>query len=140
MEHIVPDSKRGTFNTTNLTVSCSECNNKRGNVPFFDYCKIVNFSKEKIEKYRKLYYYNLQIKVLNIAKEKCLVEDFATPNILIKRACKILKIKEIDFFSYEMLYDFDIKFDNSCERKKIKYYFEQLIRFIESTSYDEFKK
>ncbi len=38
MEHIVPGSKRGTFNTTNLTVSCAECNNKRGNQPFFEYC------------------------------------------------------------------------------------------------------
>ena len=47
MEHIVPDSKRGTFNTTNLTVSCAECNNRRGNKPFFEYCKRFDWSDEE---------------------------------------------------------------------------------------------
>ena len=49
MEHIVPDSKRGTFNTTNLTVSCSDCNNRRGNKPFFEYCKKFHFPEDKLE-------------------------------------------------------------------------------------------
>ena len=47
LDHIVPDSCRGTFNTTNLTVSCAKCNNRRGNKPFFDYCKQFNFGDYK---------------------------------------------------------------------------------------------
>jgi hypothetical protein len=134
MEHIVPDSKRGTFNTTNLTVSCSECNNKRGNRPFFDYCKQFNWSEEKIGKFKKLYFNNLRIKVLNIAKEECLVEDQVIPYNIIKKACHVLKIKSMDFSDYEKQYQFEIRFEELCERKKIKYCFEQLIRIIEADS------
>ncbi len=132
MEHIVPDSKRGTFNTTNLTVSCSECNNKRGNKPFFDYCKKFNFSEDKLDKYRNLYFSNLKIKVLNIAKEECLIQDYAIPNNIIKQACRILRIKNIDFSNYEDTYYLEIKFNESTARKNIKYCFEQLIRLIEA--------
>lgn len=134
MEHIVPDSKRGTFNSTNLTVSCSDCNNKRGNKPFFDYCKGFNFSNSKLAKYKKLYHSNLMIKVLNIAKENCLIESVAIPNDLINHACQILRIKLIDFSSYEKSNSFDIKFNEYCDRRKIKYCFELLIKIIESTS------
>jgi hypothetical protein len=134
MEHIVPDSKRGTFNTTNLTVSCAECNNKRGNKPFFEYCKRFNWSDEKIDKYRKLYFNNLRIKVLNIAKEECLIEEEVIPYTIINRACKVLRIKSMDFTDYENYYQFEIKFDELSERKRIKYCFEQLIRIIEADS------
>ena len=135
MEHIVPDSKRGTYNSTNLTVSCADCNNKRGNKPFFEYCKKFDFSDNKLEKYKKLYYNNLRIKILNISKEKCLIDECAVPNSLIKKACKILKIRNVDFFSYENLYNFDIRFNEPCERRKIKYCFEKLIQLIEFDSY-----
>lgn len=131
MEHIVPDSRRGTFNSTNLTVACADCNNKRGNKPFFEYCKSFNFSDDKFLKYKKLYFDNLQIKVLNIAKEECLKNDVAVPNSLINEACKILKIKKIDFSNYENTYFFDISFKELCERRRIKFCFEQLIRIIE---------
>jgi hypothetical protein len=132
MEHIVPDSKRGTFNTTNLTVSCASCNNKRGNKPFFEYCKKFNFSQEKMEKYKRLYFNNLRIKVLNIAKEECLVQDETAPVEIIKQACQVLKIKKMDFDDYEKAYQFEIKFNEVSDRKKIKYCFEQLIRIIEA--------
>jgi hypothetical protein len=132
MEHIVPDSKRGTFNATNLTVSCSSCNNRRGNKPFFEYCRKFNWSEDKISKYRKLYFSNLRIKVLNIAKEECIKDDLVVPITLIKTACQILKIKSMDFSDYEKMYQFEIKFDETCERKKVKYCFEQLIRIIEA--------
>lgn len=135
MEHIVPDSKRGTFNSTNLTVSCGPCNNKRGNQPFFEYCKNFNWSQKKQDKYRSLYFNNLKIKVLNIAKERCLVASHAIPATIINEACKILKIKTIDFSSYEKNYQFDIIFSEICDRKKIKYCFEQLIKIIESEVY-----
>src|ERR1700722_1332483 len=134
MEHIVPDSKKGTFNTTNLTVSCSECNNKRGNKPFFDYCKRFDWSEEKIFKYKKLYFANLQIKVLNIAKEECLVDERVIPYNIIKKACHVLKIKGMDFSEYEKTYHFEIQFNEVCDRKKIKFCFEQLIRIIEAES------
>lgn len=134
MEHIVPDSKRGTFNTTNLTVSCYECNNSRGNKPFFDYVKNFNFNENKLLKYRKMYFNNLRIKVLNIAKEECLIEDQAIPKNLIGKACQILKIRNMDFSDYEKLYQFEIKFQEICDRKKIKFCFEQLIRIIEADS------
>ena len=132
MEHIVPDSKRGTYNTTNLTVSCSKCNNTRGNKPFFDYCKQFNFPSDKLDKYKNLYFNNLRIKVLNIAKEECLTQDFAVPTVIIKQACRILKIKHMDFSNFEKLYHFEIQFTESSDRKKIKYCFEQLIRIIEA--------
>ncbi|HEY5268349.1 MAG TPA: HNH endonuclease [Candidatus Saccharimonadales bacterium] len=135
MEHIVPDSKRGTFNTTNLTVSCSKCNNKRGNKPFFEYCVQFNWPLDKVSKYKVLYFNNLRIKVLNIAKEEVLKdrhEEEIIPNVLIKQACQILKIKSMDFDDYEKEYQFEIKFGEICERKKIKFCFEQLIRIIEA--------
>jgi hypothetical protein len=134
MEHILPDSKRGTFNTTNLTVSCADCNNRRGNKPFFEYCKQYNWDPSKLDKYKRLYFNNLKIKVLNIAKEECLHEDEVVPISIIKRACQVLKIKGMDFSDYEKVYSFDIRFDEVCDRKKIKFTFEQLIRIIEADS------
>jgi hypothetical protein len=139
MEHIVPDSRRGTFNTTNLTVSCATCNNKRGNRPFFEYCKKFNFSNEKLEKYKRLYFNNLRIKVLNIAKEECLptlvdAEDRAIPINIVRKACQVLKIRAMDFEDYEKIYQFEIKFSELSEKKRIKFCFEQLIRIIEADS------
>jgi hypothetical protein len=134
MEHIVPDSKRGTFNTTNLTVSCSTCNNRRGNKPFFEYCKQFNFSEDKLKKYKRLYFNNLRIKVLNIAKEECLTGDQMIPLNIIQKACQVLRIKSMDFSEYEKTYQFEIKFGEVCDRKKIKFCFEQLIRIIEADS------
>jgi hypothetical protein len=144
MEHIVPDSKRGTFNTTNLTVSCSVCNNRRGNKPFFEYCKRFNWSDEKLEKYKRLYNNNLKIKILNIAKEEYLpiladLDDKAIPITIIKKACETLKIRTpslivMDFLDYEKVYQFEIKFEQLSERKRIKFCFEQLIRIIEADS------
>ena len=52
LDHIVPYSKKGTFNATNLTVSCASCNSKRGNIPFFEYCQQFNFTEEKLFKYK----------------------------------------------------------------------------------------
>lgn len=132
LDHIVPDSKRGLFNFTNLTVACSHCNNKRGNKYFFDYCKKFNWSQSKLNKYKLLYFSNLKIKVLNIAKEQCLNSDYAVPLDLINQACKILKIKSIDFSDYENNHQLNIKFSELCERKKIKFCFEKLIKIIES--------
>lgn len=139
MEHIVPDSKRGTFNSTNLTIACSAHNNKRGNKNFFEYCKQFNFSQEKLEKYKRLYYNNLKIKILNIAKENCLfktvdAEDMAIPSSIILQACQMLKIKPVDFNDYETTYQFDIRFHELSERKRIQCCFEQLIRIIEADS------
>ena len=125
MEHIVPDSKRGTFNTTNLTTSCSECNNRRGNKPFFEYCKQFSWSEDKVNKYKTLYFNNLRIKVLNIAKEECMKDEQVIPVAL---------IKGMDFADYEKTYPFEIRFDELCDRKKIKFCFEQLIRIIEADS------
>ena len=135
MEHIVPDSKRGTFNTTNLTVSCSGCNNRRGNKPFFEYCKSFNFSESKTNKYKKLYFNNLRIKVFNIAKEECLKEEIAIPVDIIQKACNVLRIRGMDFSEYEKTYQFEINFSDPCDRKKIKFCFEQLIRLIEADSF-----
>ena len=134
MDHILPDSKRGTFNTTNLTVACAKCNNKRGNKPFFDYCKQFNFDCYKLDKYKKLYFDNLRIKVLNIAKEECLKKDVEVPNNIIKQACNILKIKTMNFSIFEKQYPFEIKFNESGDRKQIKFIFEQLIKIIEMDS------
>lgn len=139
MEHIVPDSKRGTYNTTNLTVSCSSCNNRRGNKPFFDYCKQFHFAEDKLEKYKRLYFNNLRIKVLNIAKEECLPklinkDNQAIPMAIIRQACQVLKIKSMDFFDYEKVYQFEIKFSEMSDKKRIKFCFEQLIRIIEADS------
>lgn len=132
LDHIVPSSKRGIFNFTNLTVACSSCNNKRGDQNFFTFCKNFNWSQSKLSKYKLLYFSNLKIKVLNIAKEHCLNSNYAVPLDLINQSCKILKIKSIDFSDYENNNQFDIKFSDLCERSKIKFCFEKLIRIIES--------
>ena len=139
LEHIIPDSKRGTFNTTNLTIACYSCNNKRGNKPFFDYCKQFNFSEDKLDKYKRLYSNNLKIKILNIAKEECLpifmdVDGKVIPNLIIEKACQVLKIRTINFLNYEAIYNFEIKFNELSERKRIKFCFEQLIRILEDDS------
>lgn len=135
MEHIVPESKRGTYNTTNLTVSCFTCNNNRGSINFFTYCKAFNFSEHKLAKYKKLYFNNLKIKILNIAKEECLISSHMVPLQIIHQACQILRIADLDFSQYEKTYQFEINFSQPCERKKIKFSFEQLIRIIESETF-----
>jgi len=134
MEHIVPVSRRGTFNTTNLTVSCFDCNNERGSQDFFSYCKKFNFSFKKLSKYKKLYFDNLKIKVLNIAKEECLKEEMTVPSHIIHKACKILKISGMNFSEYEKICQLEISFDKLCYRKKIKFCFEQLIKIIEASN------
>ena len=128
LDHIIPESRDGSFNVTNLTVSCYDCNNKRGNKPFFEYCKQYNFSEQKLEKYKVLYIQTLKIKVLNTAKEEILHEEEAIPLVLIEQACHILKIEVIDFSILES--NFALNLSQVYERKKIKYCFEQLIRLI----------
>jgi hypothetical protein len=131
LDHIVPDSHRGTFNATNLTVSCGPCNHKRGNEPFFDYCRNFDFSNEKIGKYMKLYAVNLRIKVLNLAKESFLKEKEAIPNSLIEKSCKYLKISFIDFTNYFKKYNLDIDLNMKTPSKEIKYNFETLIKLLQ---------
>lgn len=135
LDHIVPSSKRGTFNATNLTVSCSSCNNKRGSESFFTFCKNFNFTESKILKYRKMYFNNLKIKILNIAKEDCLIEDQAIPIILIEEACHILRTDVIDFSDYQKVKAVEIHFQQLYNRGVIKYNFEKLIRIIDSDTY-----
>ncbi len=135
VDHIVPDSRKGTFNSTNLTVSCIECNNRRGNQPFFDFCKRYNFSESKIIKYKNLYFSNLKIKVLNIAKEECLIEDYAIPISLIGQACHILKINIIDFSDYQNHNLVQIELERVYNRKIIKFNFEKIIKIIEQATY-----
>lgn len=130
MEHIVPSSKRGTYNTTNLTVSCAPCNKIRGNQPFFEYCRKFNFPLDKILKFERLYFNNLKIKVLNIAKEECLKEPQRIPNELLQEACSILRIKRINFDSYP----FGIDMHRPIDRRRIKYSFEKIIKDIEADS------
>lgn len=129
LEHIVPVSHRGMFNATNLTASCAPCNNKRGNRPFFDYIKSFNFSDAKIRKYKNLYFNNLRIKVLNIAKEECIYNDYEIPQDLIERACDILKIKSINYDEFAS--QITISFHSFHLRNEIVYAFENLIHLIE---------
>ena len=131
MEHIVPISKRGTFNTTNLTVACKSCNNKRDNQPFFKFCKNFSWSQSKIDKYKKLYYDNLKIKILNIAKEFC-IEDIekVIPEEIITKSCLTLKVKSANFDSYFKVVGLDSK--EIYTRKVIKFSFEEIIKIIEA--------
>lgn len=132
VDHIVPDSKLGTYNATNLTIACVSCNQKRGNKPFFQYCQSFNWSQDKLDKYKRLYWANLQIKVLNLAKEQFMLgKKFAIPQELIKQTCHHLSIKEINFTSYQMTYHFNISFDVLSSSRDIKLDFNQLIRIIE---------
>jgi len=133
LDHIVPDSKGGMFNATNLTIACAKCNSERGNQSFFNYCLNFNWDQDKINKYKMLYFSNLKIKILNIAKEKFLTEQ-AVPNIIINKACKFLKIKNISFKNYEEYFTLNIKFEDLCSHREIKYCFEELIRLIEAES------
>lgn len=132
MEHIVPESKHGTFNVNNLTVSCAYCNNKRGNKSFLEYCKSYNLPLSKIEKYQKIHSNYLKIKVLNFSKEKYLKSDYAAPLDLIVKSCKDLNIKEIDVCFYEALLNNEFIFKDIYSHRKIKFYFDKIIRIIES--------
>lgn len=132
LDHIIPYSKGGTYNPTNLTIACYPCNNKRGNKSFFEFCKKFNFSEDKLNKYKRLFNGNLKIKVLNIAKEKHMVTDYAIPLELIAKSCQTLRINTMDFSEYESKYFFTIKFSELCERKRIKFTFEQLMGIIQS--------
>lgn len=132
MEHIVPHSHRGMFNLTNLTVACRDCNNRRKSRNFFKYARTFGWSNKKIWKYKKLYLNNLKIKVLNIAKKECLVNDLAVPNHLINAACEILKIKSINIQSYKKYFLMD--FNSIIDRATIISNFETLIKLIESDS------
>ena len=130
MEHIVPSSQKGTFNTTNLTVSCSPCNNKRGAKPFFNFIKDLNFSEKKIKKYKKLYFDNLRIKILNIAKEICIHNDYEIPQDLIDGACVILKIKNMNYD--DLLSEVTISMHSFHKRNEIVHNFENMIHLIEN--------
>ena len=129
LDHIIPESKQGAFNISNLTVSCTDCNNKRGNQSFFEFCQQFNFSEEKINKYHILYVSTLKIKVLNLAKEEILDTDQAVPKNLIDQACNQLNIDiYIDFSVYESF--LKISLCETYQRRQIKYYFEQIIKII----------
>lgn len=132
MEHIVPESKGGTFNVSNLTVSCAECNNKRGNKSFLRYCVSYNLSPIYLQKYKKLHSNYLKIKALNISKEKYLTSEYAKPSDLINKSCKHLKIKEINFSFYEELLNNQFIFTDIYNHRAIKYYFDKIIKIIES--------
>ena len=41
-DHIVPISEGGNNSQVNLIVTCFDCNNERGSMPFFQYLKIKN--------------------------------------------------------------------------------------------------
>lgn len=130
MEHIVPKSKGGVFNTSNLTVSCANCNNNRGNKPFFDYLSKFNLPKSKISKYKKLYFNNLKIKVLNIAKQQSNNSDYIVPINLISSVCHALKINYIDYSIYQS--DIMIDFAELCETRQLRSVFEKIIKIIET--------
>lgn len=130
LEHIVPESKQGSFNLTNLTIACAECNSARGNSPFFEYCVKFKFSPMKLIKYKKLYFNNLKIKVLNIAKETCLISNTAIPSNLIEEACEMMSVNKVDFINLGKQYKIGLDFKKNCDRRRIKFCFEQLIQII----------
>ena len=41
-DHIIPISEGGNNTQVNLLISCSHCNNERGNIPFYQYLKLKN--------------------------------------------------------------------------------------------------
>lgn len=134
MEHIVPESKGGIFNATNLTVSCYKCNNTRGNLFFFSFARRWKFSEEKNAKYRRLYNNNLLIKLLNLSKPLMDGYDLAIPQDLIVLGCNSLRINP-DTISFRNFSDPEcFNFNALYRRNEIIYYFENLIKLIESRS------
>lgn len=144
MDHIIPDSQNGTFNATNLTIACQPCNNKRKAEPFFEYIKHFNFAQDKIKKYEKLCANNLRIKVLNIAKEYCIFNDYEIPQNIIRRACEFLKIAELNYEEFvvelrcnysKIGYNFmPVLFQEYQKKNDIIFTFDLLIHFIEDKS------
>jgi HNH endonuclease len=130
MEHLIPYSKGGSFNATNLTVACAICNQKRGNRPFFEYCKQFNWHNDKVEKYQRLYIANIKIKILNVAKEN--IQGHVMPLELIKNACQKLNMPEPDFSTYEKNYCLTITLQQESYWSDVKFNFIQLIRIIEA--------
>lgn len=126
LDHIIPDSQGGAFNTTNLTIACKACNRKRGDKPFYEFIKAFNFSEEKITKFQKLSAANLRIKVLNLAKEQ-LINYFEIPQYAIEKVCNILNIPIINYNDLSC----ELSFNSFQKRKDIIFAFEQLIHCIE---------
>lgn len=46
-DHIIPISNGGNNAQVNLVVTCFDCNNERGNVPFYDYMNLKNPKNKK---------------------------------------------------------------------------------------------
>jgi 5-methylcytosine-specific restriction endonuclease McrA len=53
VEHMVPDSKGGTFHDENILITCRSCNSRRGNKDWIEYVTENNFPKSEwlIKKY-----------------------------------------------------------------------------------------
>lgn len=131
LDHIVPKSKRGSCNATNLTVCCNECNNDRGSQDFFQYAANFNWDLSKYQKYQNLYYSNLKIKVLSIALNISLSEEYVVPKRLIQEACDVLKIRTITFQEYFQYLTIDFK--QSLPRNLVVINFENLIKMLENS-------
>ena len=112
LDHIVPRSEGGSFHSTNLVVCCNNCNNKRGNIYFFDFCKQFNLPKDKLNILKKIYLNTLKIKALSIAYNNCVL-DFEIPSRLINIACDSLKIKTPSFPKYKGRLNFFVENEKS---------------------------
>jgi 5-methylcytosine-specific restriction endonuclease McrA len=44
-DHIVPQTFGGTNYASNLVAACRSCNSRRGNTPFFTYCRLLSLSQ-----------------------------------------------------------------------------------------------
>lgn len=128
MEHIIPVSMHGSYNSTNLTVACYSCNHNRGTEPFLEFIKMQNFSEEKIAKYQTLYLNNLKIKVLNTAKKFC-INNYDVPQSLIDQACKQLQVVNINYDEYTD--KINISMNSFHKKNKIILNFENIIHLIE---------
>lgn len=131
LDHIIPFSKNGPFAPVNLTVACHPCNNLRGNKSFFEFCLNYDFSPSKLIKYKKMHDDAIRINILNIAKEKVLsCKKTAIPHDILLLACKDLNVKYYEFNHHILIHNINLDFNAECEREKIKYWFEILIRKI----------
>jgi HNH endonuclease len=143
LDHLVPDSRDGSFCLTNLTVACKPCNQRRGHRNFFEFAAEFDWPTIKITKYFHLFVANSKIKILQVGRKKAIQTDKPwVPKELISWAHSKLKddywhhhptiLKDFLSELKQPCKDIQLSLSKPAQVKRIKQAFSQLITIIET--------
>lgn len=143
LEHIIPYSKNGLWNYSNITISCYYHNNIRGNKDFFKFVRQFNFSDKKLNKYKFLYKNSSLI--CDIKSLFCFINNmnkntWLTPSEIISSG-SLLFNQANDFNKYKNFNlncdKFKINFFEPVNKTLLMYYFVALSKFIDNQSFSD---